>query len=150
MLSCFVTVRTRSFTVSLVSSTSSPFTTSTSKSSVSVDRVVALSGSDSFSIISENTPAVVSPCCAAFSLSTLIRSSSVVSSMPSDTSVVPSVSSTSFATSPAISCSRSRSRPLIIMLMPLPPRALISMLEVDTSISASMSSVSFRISFFSS
>ena len=70
--------------------------------------------------------------------------------MPSLTFWVPSTFSILPARSVAISWSCSRSFPLISICMPLPPRALISILEVETTTSQpSTSLVLFSISFSS-
>ncbi len=69
------------------------------------------------------------------------RSSSSASSSPLLTSAVPSTLSTMAATSSAMRRRVSRSRPRTCTTMPLPPIALMSMLEVSTVISASSSCV---------
>ncbi len=79
---------------------------------------------------------------------TEIRSSCVCSSMPSDTSSVPSTPSTRAATSFAMAFSLSSSLPLISMETPLPPSADISIMEVSTLISQGRSAVSSKILAF--
>ena len=82
------------------------------------------------------------PYFAAFSLSTEMVKDGVVLSSPSSTSTVPSVFSTTFATSPASSCSLSRSFPFTLIVSPLPISDVISEAEVSVVTSQSMSFVS--------
>ena len=138
--SCFVRSSTSSRTSFLVSSISPACFTYTLYSASTDSRVVALELSASLSIICWNTCATVIPCSIALSRSTMIRSSPVDSSRPSETFSVPSTPSTIAAICPAISCSLSMSRPRTCTVMPLPPKALISMEDVSMSISASFSS----------
>ena len=82
------------------------------------------------------------PYFAAFSLSTEMVKDGVVLSSPSSTSTVPSVFSTTFATSPASSCSLSRLFPFTLIVSPLPINAVISEAEVSVVTSQSISLVS--------